>query len=133
MVPSTDNDPDFTDDFCNFLQRCVANVDAAEVLLLLAKDSQRSWDAAELRSHLAMETSMTDAEIQRCVDALQQCAIVSRDADRRFRYKASPAHDAHVATLGRLYVARPVTLFRVIYALRDTKIRTFADAFKLRG
>jgi hypothetical protein len=24
-------------------------------------------------------------------------------------------------------------LFRVIYALRDSKIRTFADAFKLRG
>jgi len=25
-----------------------------------------------------------------------------------------------------------VTLFRVIYALRDSKINTFADAFKLR-
>jgi hypothetical protein len=25
-----------------------------------------------------------------------------------------------------------VTLIRVIYALRDTKIQTFADAFKLR-
>jgi hypothetical protein len=26
-----------------------------------------------------------------------------------------------------------VTLFRVICALRDTKIKTLADAFKLRG
>jgi hypothetical protein len=36
-----------------------------------------------------------------------------------------------VATLARLYIERPVTLFRVIYALRDMKISTFADAFKL--
>jgi hypothetical protein len=71
--------------------------------------------------------------VQRCLDALQQSAIVTRDAGRRFRYRDSPPHDAHVATLARLYVARPVTLFRVIYALRDSKIRTFADAFKLRG
>ena len=53
--------------------------------------------------------------------------------DKRVRYRPSPSHDAHVATLARLYVERPVTLFRVIYALRDAKIKTFADAFKLRG
>ena len=42
MMPSADNDPDFTDDFCSFLQRCVASVDAAELLLLVAKESKRS-------------------------------------------------------------------------------------------
>ena len=38
----------------------------------------------------------------------------------------------HLERLARLYVERPVTLFRIIYALRDTKINTFAEAFKLR-
>jgi hypothetical protein len=38
-----------------------------------------------------------------------------------------------LTTLSRLYMERPVTLFRVIYALRDSAIHTFADAFKLRG
>ena len=133
MVPSADNDPDFTDEFCGFLQRCVANVDAAELLLLLAKNPERSWDAVELHAQLAALTSMTDADVQRCLDALQQCAVVSRAADKRVRYRSSPAYDAHLATLARLYVERPVTLFRVIYALRDFKITTFADAFKLRG
>ena len=132
MVPSADNDPDFTDEFCGFLQRCVASVDAAELLLLLAKSPERSWEPAELRAHLAALTSMTDVDIQRCLDALQQCAVVTRDADKRFRYKPSPPYDAHLATLARLYVERPVTLFRTIYALRDFKITTFADAFKLR-
>ncbi len=63
---------------------------------------------------------------------LSACALVVRDADQRVRYRPTPAHDAHLATLARLYVERPVTLFRVIYALRDSKINTFADAFKLR-
>lgn len=133
MVPSTDSDPDFTDEFCGFLQRCVANVDAAELLLTLAKSSARSWGINELRAQLAPDTIVSDTDAQRCADALQQCGIVVRDADKRLSYQASPAHDAHVATLARLYLERPVTLFRVIYALRDSKIRTFADAFKLRG
>jgi hypothetical protein len=133
VVPSTDNDPDFTDEFCGFLQRCVANVDAAEFLLTLAKNPATSWSADELRAQLAPDTNVSDVDAQRCLDALQQCGVVARDADKRFRYSPSTANDAHVAMLGRLYIERPVTLFRVIYALRDSKISTFADAFKLRG
>ena len=44
----------------------------------------------------------------------------------------APADAAgHVATLAKAYEERPVTLFRIIYALRDANIRSFADAFKL--
>ena len=132
MVPSTDSDPDFTDELCGFLQRCVANVDAAELLLLLAKNPDRSWEIRELQAQLAPSSVVSDADVQRCVDALQQCDVVERDADKRVRYRPSVAHDAQVAALSRLYLERPVTLFRVIYALRDSKLRTFADAFKLR-
>ena len=132
MVPSADNDPDFTDAFCGFLQRCVANVDAAEFLLTLAKDPERSWSIDELRARVAPDANMSDADAQRCLDVLQQGGVVVRDADKRVRYKPLQAHDAHVALLARLYLERPVTLFRVIYALRDSKISTFADAFKLR-
>ena len=38
----------------------------------------------------------------------------------------------HLATLAQAYEERPVTLVRLIYALRDRKVRSFADAFKLR-
>jgi hypothetical protein len=131
VVPSTDSDPDFTDELCGFLQRCVANVDAAELLLLLAKNPDRSWAVNELQAQLAPST-ISDADVQRSLDALQQCDVVERDADKRVRYRPSVAHDAQVAALSRLYLERPVTLFRVIYALRDSKLRTFADAFKLR-
>jgi len=132
-MPSTDNDPDFTDDFCSFLQRCVAGVDAAELLLALAKNPDRSWSVADFQAELAAETTLSEADALRCLDAFLHAGVVTRLADRRVRYRPSPSHDTHVAVLARLYVERPVTLFRVIYALRDAKIKTFADAFKLRG
>jgi len=127
---SADNDPDFPDDFCGFLQRCVANVDAAELLLTLFKHPERAWQPRELSAQLAPIASLSETEVLRILEAFQTCALVARDG-QRVRYRAAPTHDAHLAMLARLYVERPVTLFRVIYALRDSKINTFADAFKL--
>ena len=39
---------------------------------------------------------------------------------------------AHLETLAAAYEQRPVTLIRIIYALRAGKIHSFADAFRLR-
>jgi hypothetical protein len=133
VVSSTDSDPDFPDEFCRFLQRCVANVDAAELLLALFNDRQRLWDTSELRAQLAPGASLSEPDVQRYLDVLQGASLVVRDAEQRVQYRPSASHDAHVALLARLYLERPVTLFRVIYALRDSAIHTFADAFKLRG
>jgi hypothetical protein len=129
---NTDHDPDFSDDFCRFLQRCVANVDAVELLLTVSKYRERAWLPRELRAELASMTSLSEAELLRMLDVLQSCGLVVRDPDQRVRYRPAKALDSYVATLARLYVERPVTLFRVIYGLRDLKINTFADAFKLR-
>ena len=132
VVPSPDNDPDFPDEFCSFLQRCVSNVDAAELLLLVFKNPEAYWEPRDLSAQLAPAASLSEADVQRYLDVFQQCALIGRDAERRVQYRSAPEHDGHIATLARLYVERPVTLFRMIYALRDTKISTFADAFKLR-
>jgi hypothetical protein len=45
---------------------------------------------------------------------------------------ADPTFQAHVKILAQAYEERPVTLIRLIYALRDGKIRSFAEAFNLR-
>ena len=55
------------------------------------------------------------------------------DPDGGVRYR--PASDElrmYGDMLALAYKARPVTLIRMIYALRDARIQTFADAFKLR-
>src|SRR5690348_16484001 len=110
-------DADFTDEFCQFLQSALPAVEAAEFLLLLKGEQTRAWSPPEGAA--------------RYVAGLQTSGLVEIDNDQRVRYK--PAYEtlaAYVATLDRLYRERPVTLIRVIYGLRDRKIRSFADAFR---
>jgi hypothetical protein len=68
------------------------------------------------------------------VQDLQARGLVALDAERRAQFRpASETLAAHARTLENVYRERPVTLIRVIYGLRDHKIRSFAEAFKLRG
>ena len=57
-------------------------------------------------------------------------ALIARWQDNEALPEAGS--DAYLRTLAQAYEQRPVTLIRLIYALRDSKIRSFADAFKLR-
>ncbi|HWI36341.1 MAG TPA: hypothetical protein VNU64_07800 [Burkholderiales bacterium] len=112
-------DADFTDEFCQFLQSAVPAVEAAEFLLQVRGDTARAWTPPEAAA--------------RYVSGLQAGGLVEVDNEQRVRYKpASDTLAAHVATLEKLWRERPVTLIRVIYGLRDSKIRSFADAFRLR-
>lgn len=104
-------DTDFSDDFCRFVQGALPSVDAAELLLAARRDPEQALDPGKHS------------------DALRAAGLL--DEARRYR-PASEALGAHVATLAQAWEERPVTLIRLIYALRDGKIRSFADAFRLR-
>ncbi|HEX6998635.1 MAG TPA: hypothetical protein VF322_10850 [Gammaproteobacteria bacterium] len=125
------SDDDFTDAFCAFLQSSITTVDAAELLLLLYAQPQKTWSARDLLEASAPGANLTETEVAKYVDVFQQQGLVSGGADGRVRYQPSPELHGHVQTLSRLYNERPVTLFRVIYALRDSKIKTLADAFRI--
>lgn len=125
-------DAQFSDEFCRFLQTSVPSVDAAELLLLLARDPSRWWSAAEIVPALK-PAPLTEADVSRTVEGYLARGVIAQRADKRVRYHPGSEELAgYVRTLGQAYSERPVTLIRVIYALRDSKIRSFADAFKLR-
>lgn len=108
-------------------------VDAAELLLALAKEPGRGWLAAELAAVLGATGTLSETDVQRYLDQFQAAGLVAAAGDGRRQYR--PVDEAlaeHVGMLAHAYKERPVTLFRVIYALRDLKIRSFAEAFKLR-
>jgi hypothetical protein len=127
----TDDQADFSDAFCAFLQSCVASVDAAELLLVLWRKPTSIWSVGDLAAQLDPVGSLSEAEAIPYIDTFQALGLVSRMDDGRVRYQSSPGFEVHMQTLARLYLERPVTLFRVIYALRDTKIKTLADAFRI--
>jgi hypothetical protein len=65
----------------------------------------------------------------RSVETAEQLLRLKCEAPQQLALDADGLR--HLETLEKVYRERPVTLFRVIYGLRDAKIRSFADAFKL--
>jgi hypothetical protein len=126
-------DADFSDDFCRFLQTAVPAVDAAELLLLLRRTPDRRWSAAALVAELLPGVPMSEAEAAKYLDIFRARGLLAAGEDGQVAYRpASEALRMHGDMLALAYRQRPVTLIRMIYALRDARIQTFADAFKLR-
>jgi hypothetical protein len=126
-------DSAFSDEFCRFLQTSISSVDAAEVLLALAAEPQRAWLPNELAQNLRPGTMLGEADVARYLEQFEAAGLVVAAHDGRREYRpANPLLRDHVVMLAQAYKERPVTLFRVIYALRDLKIQSFADAFKLK-
>lgn len=124
-------DSAFSDEFCAFLQATVPSVDAAELLLGLRTRPDRSWDVREAAQ--SVQGTIREIDALRYLELFQARALVIAHPERRFQYQPATSElAALVETLARAYNERPVTLFRMIYALRDDKIRSFADAFKIR-
>lgn len=126
-------DSAFSEEFCGFIHTAIPSVSAAELLLLIFRHPGRWWTVPELRSELPSDVNITEAETAACLEALRSRGLVEFDDKKRTRYcAASDALDMQVRTLAQAYNERPVTLIRMIYALRDSKIQSFADAFKIR-
>jgi hypothetical protein len=126
-------DAAFSDEFVRFLRAAVPSVDAAELLLLLSRERERWWSAEEAAGALAPVATPSAADIARYFGLFQTGGLVAVGPDKRVQFR--PAHsglEAHMTTLAQAYLQRPVTLIRVIYALRDSSIQSFADAFRLK-
>lgn len=126
-------DVDFSDEFCRFIQHAIPSVEAAEILLFLQKSQDRSWQVQEIIEGLRASITIGDADGVKWVEALQSRGLVTIGQDRRVQYRpGSPELEEFARGLARAYTQRPVTLIRMIYALRDSKIQSFADAFRIR-
>ena len=75
---------------------------------------------------------MSEADVARYLEQFEAAGLVAAGSDGRRQYRPADPLAEHVEMLAKAYKERPVTLFRVIYALRDLKIQSFADAFKLK-
>ena len=126
-------DSDFSEAFFAIIHTTVPSVSVAELILLISRQPDRWWTVAEVRRELPADVNITESGIGAAMDTLRSRGLVELDSEKRSRYRpASDSLDAHVRTLAQAYNERPVTLIRMIYALRDSRIQSFADAFKFR-
>jgi DNA-binding transcriptional ArsR family regulator len=124
-------DPDFPEELCAFMQVCTPSLEAVELLLLLARHPEREWTAAEL-SEAVRPTAVSEAAVRDYLNDYSSCRLVEKRPEGRYVYAAEAATAEIVKALEKAYNERPVSLVRMIYTLKDQKIRSFADAFKIR-
>ena len=125
-------DADFSDEFCRFVQGALPSVDAAEVLLHLYRQPAEAWQPRQIAEGLR-GVRVSEADAAKHLQALAAGGLAAAQPGGGYRYApANTTLGGYVQTLSLAYEQRPVTLIRLIYALRDSKIRSFADAFKLR-
>jgi hypothetical protein len=118
------------DDVLLFIAASIGSVWALELLLLLKRDPDRSWN----RESLVRELRSSPVVINEALQQLQSAGLATQDAAGVFRYHAaSPELDVMASELEKTYATKPMTVIKAIVNARTDKLRAFSDAFKFKG
>ena len=116
-------------DLAAFVREHVRSVWAVELLLVLKRDPERSWPAADLVRELRASAMLVSDNLQR----FERSGLVVKDDDDRWRYApASPVLEQLTSLLEAAYRERPVSIINLIATPPDP-VQGLADAFKFRG
>lgn len=125
-------DPDFPEELRSFIEETIPTVDAAELLVVVAQHSDRQFRGPDIVDAMR-PTAISEPAAGHYLTHFEQRGLVAGNDSEGYRYSPStPTLDAMVRALSRVFNERPVTLVRMIYAPKDDKIRSFADAFRIK-
>ena len=122
---------DIQADVRTFIAEQIDSVAQLELLLLLHGNPEKSWSAGEAAVKLCTAVEMTATLLAE----LTQRGLLSAAEAPEVRYSYAPKTKqlAQLVTdLAQLYHARRVTVITLIYAQPVDKLRSFADAFRIR-
>jgi hypothetical protein len=122
---------EFPADVERFINEQVNSVAQLEILLLLRSDSARQWTTSDVAG--ALRTTPETAAEQLATLRNQELAAQQDDAGQVYRYAPSSEELRQlIDRLAAIYEERRVTVITMIYSKPVSKVRTFADAFRLR-
>lgn len=124
-------DIDIPDKARQFFIDGVESIAEWEAVLVLRRSPEDSLDAAALARQLYVKPEETAAILERLVTR----GIVHRSdtVPPVFRYgPASPELDEVIGICAELYRKYLIPVTRIIHSERKTRLRAFADAFRLR-
>ena len=121
------------DDVRRLIESSIPTLEALEIVLLLARDPGREWQAS-LVPRLLPSAQVTEAAVLEYLRILADQGIVAKRDEHRFVYAPrTPELTRAVEGLIIAYHQRPVTLIKAVYASAElARIRSFAEAFRLR-
>lgn len=125
------DDPGISQDVRALIFERIDSVVHLELLLLLQADPGRAWTAEEVAQQLRIEPSWAIGQLGEL--ASRGLLAPTADAPDAYRYAPHPPElDAIVVQLSKDYAERRVTVITLIFSKPVDKLRTFADAFRLR-
>ena len=101
-----------------------------EVLLLIASEPGRAWTVKDLAELLRIDPTWVDSQLR----AMAARGLVAQQPDSAaFRFEPRSAELSQALDeLAKTYADRRVTVIGLIFAKPIDKIRSFADAFRIR-
>jgi hypothetical protein len=122
---------DLPGDVEQFIADHFDSLERLEILLLLRGSRPREFAPAEVTAELRLGPSSAPEQLAE----LARRGFVSVEGDPpRYRYAPDGSDKERLMNdLARLYAQRRVTVITQIFAPRHDPVRSFADAFKLRG
>lgn len=122
---------ELTDPIRRFIAENIASVAQLEVLLLLRANPERTWTAEDVARSLYTGEPLIAAQL---ADWATRGLLISPDGKpESYRYApATPELGELVSGLAEAYRVRRVSVITTIYTQPVDKVRTFADAFRLR-
>lgn len=91
-------------------------------------------DLALTRADLQRLAHVDEKTLNRCLADLVGAELVRQTAEDAFQYGPRTVPDREdVDALALMYHQRPVTLVKLVYEQPSTPVKSFADAFRLRG
>ena len=114
-----------------FITEQVDSVMQLEVLLLLAEQPGKVWTPPDLAAQLRIDAGWVEGQLRGM--AGRGLIWLSDGSPPQFRYEPrAPELGETVAELARAYADRRVTVIGLIFAKPVDKLRSFADAFRIR-
>ncbi|WP_434386081.1 hypothetical protein [Melittangium boletus] len=112
-----------------FIAEHIESVEQLEILLLLFRHPERTWNADETSRELRISELSAG---ERLVDLARDTRVVrSENGGRDYRYAPEDAErDEAVRGLVSAYAERRVTVINLIFSKPTDKISTFANAFR---
>lgn len=111
-----------------FLAEHIDSVAKLDVLLLLAKNSSRTWT----KDTVSQELRSSEFSAVQCLSDLTASGLLHFDG-QSYRFAPKRAEQALLVTqLIQAYSNFPTRVVQVIYEKPDQRLRSFADAFRLR-
>jgi hypothetical protein len=122
---------DLPEEVRRFIADHIDSVEQLEILLLLYQHPERTWDAESVARELRVAAGSAGERLEDMAHAGLLARKDGNPAEYRFAPESAELGDA-VRGLSTAYSERRVTVINLIFSKPVDKIRTFADAFRIR-